>query len=344
VLRRSHLPVMDADRPFDSVRSGIATEEAHPHPRGEFESILVAVDGGAQGRDALEWAAAEAAVRNMPLRIMHAIRCPYDVTELPWGTSALPWGPSAECAGAAVADEALARAQAIAPTVPITAHLLVGGTVESIVREGRQDALIVVGRRVARLGSAGRSVGGQVPRKAKSPVVMVALSGEGGTPRGAGGRVAVTVGDTKDPLIALEFAFRAASLRDVGVVVFWREALCFLPPGGAVGGVPSPGPTIIPCRRGGQVSRCPAQCPSSARRNARSGIGSGWIKNQDRFASETARFDEQWLHWVCCPVAIVADRPRRRRTVADAARAQPSIGRLSRRLTASRSGRTARGF
>ena len=142
------------------------------------------------------------------------------------GHQCAPVGAYRRVRRAAIADEALVHTQAIAPTVPITAHLLVGGTVESIVREGRQDALIVVGRRVARLGSAGRSVGGQVARKAKSPVVMVALSGEGGTPRGAGGRVVVTVGNTKDPLIALEFAFRAASLRDVGVVVFWVGKPC----------------------------------------------------------------------------------------------------------------------
>jgi hypothetical protein len=211
------------------------------------------------------------------------------------GHQCAPVGPSAECAGAAVADEALVRAQAIAPTVPITAHLLVGGTVESIVRECRQDALIVVGRRVDRLGSAGRSVGGQVARKAKSPVVMVALSGEGGTPKGADGRVAVTAGGAKDPLIALEFAFRAASLRDVGVVVVWVGKPCVSSRQearlmAALRQVQRSFPAV-------EVGECVVALPDAQALPAETrgaAFGSGWIKNPDRFASGTTRFDERW--------------------------------------------------
>jgi hypothetical protein len=184
-----------------------------------------------------------------------------------------------------------------------------------------------------------------VARKAKSPVVMVALSGEGGTPRGTGGRVAVTVGDTKDPLIALEFAFRAASLRDVGVVVFWVGKPCVSSRqearlAGSLRQVQRSFPAV-------EVSKCVVALPNAqalpaeAREAALVVVGS---RTRIGLPQRLPDSMSSGLRLVCCPVAIVADRPRRRRTVADAARAQPSIGRLSRRLTASRSGRTARGF
>lgn len=187
--------------------------------RTEDGRVLVAIDGTQAGWDALEWAAAEASARSGSLRIAHAVkwRLPVD----PWGFGYVDDQNAASGAAAdLVIAEALARAQSIAPDIPIGATLLGGSTAGVIPMEGRGVSLIVIGRRHL-TGRAGIIVGPTswtVARRSRTPVVVVDFP-----PRPvlgpSAGRVVVGLGENDDPATLLGFAFRAALRRSIGVTV-----------------------------------------------------------------------------------------------------------------------------
>ncbi len=219
------------------LAGGAATDAASSQPqastrggadlllRREAGPLLVAVDGRAEGWDALEWAAAEAAARQVALRIVHAIRWPGPPSGLPGGLAMNRWDPKVESTGVCVLEEAVDLARSVAPTVPITTHLQLGDIAQVVLREGRSDALIVLGRRTGRhRRSVARSVGSQVARRSNCPVLVVGLQDEV-SPGPSLGRVVVSADGTQDPTVALGFAFRAAQRRDAGVtaILAWSR-------------------------------------------------------------------------------------------------------------------------
>ena len=136
------------------------------------------------------------------------------------GCLRLPGGPGCPRGSWTRSVEAAARARGLAPGLSVTTYLLDGATIGAILREGRGDALIVVGRgrRSSRFPPFSRSVSWQVARRAGSPVAIVDLSD--GAARGSSvGRVIVGVHDGSDPTTAVTVAFRAAQRRGVGVTV-----------------------------------------------------------------------------------------------------------------------------
>ncbi len=201
-----------SSRPQASIRGG-----ADLLLGGDAGPVLVAVDGQAEGWDALEWAAAEAAARQVGLRIVHAVRWPGPPLGLPGGLAMNRWDPKVESTGMGVLEEAVELARGVAPTVPITTHLHWGDIAQVVLREGRRDSLIVLGRRCGRhRRSVARSLSSQVARRSNCPVLVVGLQDE--ISRGPSlGRVVVSADGTQDPTIALGFAFRAAQRRDAGV-------------------------------------------------------------------------------------------------------------------------------
>jgi nucleotide-binding universal stress UspA family protein len=91
--------------------------------RREAGSIVVGVDGSGSALDALDWAAAEAASRRRPLRVVHAFTGTTTVDQ--YGVAA---GDGGSCLTAAelVLAEAVACARSVAPDSRITARLVVG--------------------------------------------------------------------------------------------------------------------------------------------------------------------------------------------------------------------------
>jgi nucleotide-binding universal stress UspA family protein len=127
-----------------------------------------------------------------------------------------------------IVSEAARRACIVAPAIQITTHLQAGETAAAVLREGSQDALIVLGRgrKAARFSPVTRSLGWQLARRASCPVTMVELFDEASRGPSAG-RVVVAVDGTAEPTAALGFAFRAALRRGVGITMLhaWSHDL-----------------------------------------------------------------------------------------------------------------------
>jgi nucleotide-binding universal stress UspA family protein len=117
--------------------------------------IVVGVDGSDGGKKALDFAAAEAALRETRLRILSA-------WELP------DWRYT-------VADEALASVNELRPSLQVEALAVQGHPADALLAQGADAELIVVGRR----GLGGfkslllGSVSQQVVHHASCPVVVV---------------------------------------------------------------------------------------------------------------------------------------------------------------------------
>jgi len=140
------------------------------------EMIVVGVDGSEGAASALEFAAAEAALREAPVRIVSA----WDVPTIAYGGDFGPpldtatWD-ALEARAKQIADDALATVKKLQPSVEGEA-LAVQGHAGNVILEQSADAeLIVVGRR----GLGGfkslllGSVSQQVVHYANCPVVVV---------------------------------------------------------------------------------------------------------------------------------------------------------------------------
>ncbi len=134
--------------------------------------IVVGVDGSKSSLDALRWAAAEAAARDVELQVVHAWHLPTMVASAwvpvvePTLADAREW--SAEVLADAMREPALAGVRA-------TSHLPAGGAARALLDCAKEASLLVVGSRghghVAGwlLGSVSR----QVVHHARCPVIVV---------------------------------------------------------------------------------------------------------------------------------------------------------------------------
>ena len=143
-----------------------------------METIVVGVDGSDGGTAALEFAAAEAALRNARLRIVSAWEVPAAV----YGSGFTPpmdagtldaFGARAQ----QVADDASATVKKLQPSLEVEAVAVAGQPADVLLEQGADAELIVVGRR----GLGGfktlllGSVSQQVVHYAACPVVVVNL-------------------------------------------------------------------------------------------------------------------------------------------------------------------------
>lgn len=183
-----------------------------------MKPIVVGVDGGAQGRLALDWAAAEAALRKAPLHIV-------------FGRSLQRVVPSPRMAGApelyvpddwaAIADGELTtaadRAGERAPGIEISVERQPVDPGQLLVDLSESAQLVVVGSRGLG-GFAGLLLGSvslYVASHARSPVVVVRT--EPGSLRGPEQPPEILLGvDGHAPaMAAIEFAFAEASRREI---------------------------------------------------------------------------------------------------------------------------------
>jgi nucleotide-binding universal stress UspA family protein/DNA-directed RNA polymerase specialized sigma24 family protein len=183
-------------------------------------AILVGVSGSAQSWEALAWAAAEADARGLVLRIVHAIEWP-PVTADAFGALPVDLAAQARDAGEALLQQAAKRARSVVPGLPVFTVLALDGSVASaILRAGRHDALIVLGRRRVRRRPRwliARSTATRIVGRAHCPVAIIGLLEPGSGPSSA--RVAAVVDSGPPSIEALDFAFRAAARRGVGVTI-----------------------------------------------------------------------------------------------------------------------------
>jgi nucleotide-binding universal stress UspA family protein len=188
-------------------------------PPSDGGSILVAVDGKPRGWDALEWAAAEAASRHCLLRITNVFPSSLAFVGAPLEFPVGEWNVSQIESANRIIAEAVTRARIVAPDVHITACAHQGNTTATILREGKRDALIVLGgrRKRGRIRSV-MSIGRRVTRGATGPVAIITLADLAARGSSAG-RVVVGLDGTENPVNVLGFAFRSAQQRGVGVTL-----------------------------------------------------------------------------------------------------------------------------
>ena len=183
---------------------------------GRRAPIVVGVDGSRAALDALDWAAAEAAIRRRPLRVVHAFAWPGALDRFGVFTGTADYG----CRAGAeqVLEEAVTRARSVTPDGDVTPWLAIGAAAPAMLEQALDADLIVLGNRgFGRLrGLISPSVGVQVVACATCPVAIVHPFHR--VPPGPSvARVVVGVGDSTQSIDAIGYAFQAAAQRGVGL-------------------------------------------------------------------------------------------------------------------------------
>ena len=180
---------------------------------GEPDPVVVGVGAARSSWDALDWAAAEAATRGCPLRIVSA--CTPPVAPGPFAPVADLGGPGG-AATDALLQEAAERARTVASELVVTTRAVIGGPVAALTCQPAQ--LLVVGTcapgpvRSALVGS----VSVAVSSRAACPVVVVPPRREV-APGPSRARVVVGVDGTDLSAPAVGVALSAAVQRGIGL-------------------------------------------------------------------------------------------------------------------------------
>lgn len=179
--------------------------------------VVVGVDGTESAHDALDWAAAEAAARRLPLRVVHAY-----ATAVSWavlGELPRPYeNIGVPDAARLVIEQAVQRARNVAAELEISTRLLTGAGAPALLAQSADAELLVLGSRGLGgvRGLFGGSVSFRVAARAACPVVVVRPM-QPTTPGRSAARVVVGVDGSQRCERAIEFAVRAAAQRGVGV-------------------------------------------------------------------------------------------------------------------------------
>ena len=141
-----------------------------------MSGIIVGVDGSTHSERALGWAVQEAAIRQVPLRVITIFR--KGVSH--WGAGAITdpqldaEATQARTAAQDATDKALAQAGDARPQ-SVTVEVIAGVPAEELVNASKDADMIVVGSRGA--GGFARlmlgSVGNQVVQHAHCPIVII---------------------------------------------------------------------------------------------------------------------------------------------------------------------------
>ncbi|WP_099025345.1 universal stress protein [Mycolicibacterium palauense] len=211
-----------------------AQSEHTSHSRG----IVVAVDGSPPSDAAVAWAARDAALRKLPLTLVHVLHPPMVMAwpETPVSPGFAEWH---ESQGAEVLKAATARAEDIVGSVAgdnppeITSEMFTGPTMPTLIDLSKDAEMIVVGCRG--MGAVGRTVLGSVSSSlihhASCPVAVI----HDETPPEDRTQAPVIVGIDGSPAseAATALAFEEASQRGVGLVAAhaWSDTIAIEYPG-----------------------------------------------------------------------------------------------------------------
>ncbi|MDN0200027.1 universal stress protein [Streptomyces sp. S.PNR 29] len=174
--------------------------------------LVVGVDGSEPSMRAVDWAADEAALRGLPLRLVYASLWErYEGAALAHDLG----DPSEQVPAEDIVASAARRARARRPEVQVSTEVVPEEPEYALPREGRYATALVVGTRgrsglaEALLGSVGLTVAGH----AHCPVVVVRGSHDDQAVPGTHRRIVVGVGDNAKDSAAVRFAYEEARLR-----------------------------------------------------------------------------------------------------------------------------------
>ena len=185
--------------------------------------LVVGADGSEPSLRAVDWAADEAALRGVPLRVVFASLWErYEGTALATDIGK----PSEEVLADDIVAGAAGRARRRHPELKITAEVLAEEPEYALVREGRLASALVVGSR-GRSGLAELFLGSvslSVAAYAECPVIVLRGSHDNRATPGTRGRVVVGVGEDAKDSAAVRFAAEEARRRGVPLeaVRAWR--------------------------------------------------------------------------------------------------------------------------
>lgn len=186
--------------------------------------LVVGADGSQPSLKAVEWAADEAALRGLPLRVVYA-----SLWERYEGIAPAcdPGKPSEQVMAENIVAGAARRAQARQPGLEISTQVLSQEPEYALVREGRGASALVVGTR-GRGGIADTLLGSvslSVAAHADCPVIVLRGDHDDQAVRGTRGHVVVGVGDCPEHRAAVRFALDEARRRRVPLeaVHAWRR-------------------------------------------------------------------------------------------------------------------------
>ncbi|MCX5053010.1 MULTISPECIES: universal stress protein [unclassified Streptomyces] len=187
------------------------------------QPLVVGTDGSEPSLRAVDWAADEAALRGVPLRVVYASLWErYEGTALAEDLGR----PSEEVLADDIVDSAAGRARRRHPDLKITAEVLPEEPEYALAREGRYASALVMGSR----GRSGLtelllgSVSLSVAAYAECPVIVLRGSHDNRATPGRRGRVVVGVGEDGKESPAVRFAVEEARRRGVPLeaVRAWR--------------------------------------------------------------------------------------------------------------------------
>ncbi|GLY42824.1 universal stress protein [Amycolatopsis sp. NBRC 101858] len=180
-------------------------------------SIVVGVDGAGRSHDALDWAAAEAAARGLPLRVVHAYAAASSWVAHSGEPSSGDGGDIPVMAGAVLA-QAVRRVRRVASDLDLEVRsVAAAGAPAMLAQCGDAELLVLGGRRLSGLrGLLGGSTGSRVVMHSTCPVVVVRPMRASVSHRSVA-RVVAGIDGTGQSERVLEFAVRAAAQRGLTV-------------------------------------------------------------------------------------------------------------------------------
>ncbi|MFE7110428.1 universal stress protein [Streptomyces sp. NPDC057575] len=173
--------------------------------------LVSGVDGTESSLRAVDWAADEAALRGLPLRLV----CVSRPVRYEGAALALALGrPSERELAGRVAGSAAERVHRRRPEVDVSAEVTPGDAVIALLREGRHAEALITGER-GRGGPAGLLLGSvSLAVAARAPCPVVVVRGDRPGIEGGHGRILLGVGDPGQGPAAVRFAFREAGARE----------------------------------------------------------------------------------------------------------------------------------
>ena len=144
-----------------------AAGDAAQHDRTLQDGVVVGVSGSAPSTAALRFAAAEAALRGLPLTVVHT----WEVPTLYEGAVVVPWD-DVERAEAGVLQDAVDQVHQLDPDLRTTGRLLRGRPDQVLVPLSERAAMVVLGTHAGTSAWLG-PVLAHVPSRSVSPVVVV---------------------------------------------------------------------------------------------------------------------------------------------------------------------------